>query len=121
MGALNSSRHKASISTTLDLGFVPVVDTTPKDSGCLEGTYPSRHWIRTIPLEVSLGSTFIASVFLTRPSAPLIVSIVGVCSALAITGQMADFIALVYKPCQYSASYSVVVVVVGYHLAFSWT
>ncbi|GJV00262.1 hypothetical protein Tco_1329532 [Tanacetum coccineum] len=49
----------------------------------------------TFPLKMSLNSTLIASRLLTRPSAPLIVSIVGGYSALAVTGQMADFIALV--------------------------
>ncbi|GKF72179.1 hypothetical protein Tco_0208293, partial [Tanacetum coccineum] len=73
----------------------------------------------TFPLKMSLNSTLIASRPLTRPSAPLIVSIVGGYSAPVVTSQMADFIALVasgstwtvmYKPCQCSASYSVVVV-----------
>ncbi|GJR81169.1 hypothetical protein Tco_0151954 [Tanacetum coccineum] len=74
----------------------------------------------TFPLKMSLNSTLIASSLLTQPSAPLIASIVGGWSAPAVTGQMADFIALVasgstwtvmYKPCQCSASCSVVVVV----------
>ncbi|GKD00833.1 hypothetical protein Tco_1171107, partial [Tanacetum coccineum] len=68
---------------------------------------------------MSLNSTLIASRLLTRPSAPLIVSTVSGCSAPVVMGQMADFISLMasgstwtvmYKPCQCSASCSVVVV-----------
>ncbi|GKB52247.1 hypothetical protein Tco_0903000 [Tanacetum coccineum] len=46
----------------------------------------------TVPLEMSPGSTFIASRFLTYPSAPLVVVI---CGTPTVTGQMANSVALV--------------------------
>nr|GEU29436.1 hypothetical protein [Tanacetum cinerariifolium] len=49
----------------------------------------------TLPLEMSLGSTLKACNFLTSPSAPLVVSSIGICRTPIITGQMANSVALV--------------------------
>ncbi|GJS17384.1 hypothetical protein Tco_0411856 [Tanacetum coccineum] len=78
---------------------------------------------------MSLNSTLIASRSLARPSALLVVSIVGTCRTPTVTGKLTNFVAFVafgstrtimHKSCRYSTScFGVVVVVVGYYLAFS--
>ncbi|GKF96778.1 hypothetical protein Tco_0292599 [Tanacetum coccineum] len=63
--------------------------------------------LRTLPLEMPLGSTLITSRLLTCLGAPLVVSIVGICSTPVVTGQMANFIALV----AFGSTWTIVVVV----------
>ncbi|GJX37711.1 hypothetical protein Tco_0251014 [Tanacetum coccineum] len=62
-------------------------------SSWVASTVVLQFW--TYPLKMSLGTTFIARRLLTCPSAPLVVSSVGISRTPAITGQMANSIALV--------------------------
>nr|GEY35901.1 reverse transcriptase domain-containing protein [Tanacetum cinerariifolium] len=77
------------------------IDTSIKQDSSIavvwkEGTRKDvKVWHWTFPLEMSLGSTLKACKFLTSPSAPLVVIVIGICSTSTVTGKMANSVALV--------------------------
>ncbi|GJV13125.1 hypothetical protein Tco_1354666 [Tanacetum coccineum] len=85
---------------------------TPLDGAfALQLVYPRLlvvlQQLGTFPLEVSLGSTLKTSRLLTRPSAPLMVSIVSICRTSTVTSKMANFVAFV----AFRSTWTIVVII----------